>query len=128
MPLKLCPPRTGKSPNWTIRGTYLGVRVNQTAGTADVKLARKILAKVKDEIESGASSKSGAPTLAVAALKYIEAGGDERFILKLADYFGEMPLARIDQAAIDQAAIALYPRARRPQPAIGKSIPPCPPS
>jgi integrase len=109
LPLKLCPPRTDKSPNWTLRGTYPGVRVNQTAGTADGKLARKILAKVKDEIERGAFSKSGAPTFAAAALKYIEAGGDERFILKLADHFGEMPLARIDQAAIDQAAIALYP-------------------
>lgn len=51
------------------------------------------------------------PTFAAAALKYIDAGGDERFLLKLADYFGEMPLARIDQAAIDEAALAIYPRA-----------------
>lgn len=111
MSLKLCPPRTGKSPNWSIRGKYLGFRVNQTTGTPDGKLARKILAKVKDEIESGAFSKSGPPTFAAAALKYIEAGGEEQFILKLADHFGETPLARVDQAAIDQAAIALYPRA-----------------
>lgn len=50
-------------------------------GNPDGKLARKILAKVKDEIESGAFSKSGPPTFAAAALKYIEAGGEERFIL-----------------------------------------------
>jgi len=111
LPLKLCPPRAGKSPNWTIRGSYLGIRVDQTTGTADGKLARKVLAKVKGDIERGAFSRPGAPTFAAAALRYVESGADERFILKLADHFGEMPLARIDQAAIDAAAIALYPRA-----------------
>jgi hypothetical protein len=111
LPLKLCPPRAGKSPNWTIRGSYLGVRVDQTTGTADGKLARKILAKVKGDIERGAFSRPGAPTFAAAALRYVESGADERFILKLADHFGELPLARIDQAAIDAAALALYPRA-----------------
>jgi hypothetical protein len=111
VPIKLCPPRRGKSPNWTIRGSYLGVRVNQTTGTADGKLARKILTRVKDEVERGVFSRPGAPIFAAAALKYIDAGGDERFILKLVDYFGGMPLARIDQAVIDEAALVLYPRA-----------------
>jgi integrase len=113
LPLKLCPPRAGKSPNWTIRGSYLGVRVDQTTGTADGKLARKIHAKVKGDIERGAFSRPGAPTFAAAALRYVESGADERFILKLADHFGELPLARIDQAAIDAAAIALYTPATR---------------
>jgi hypothetical protein len=33
MPLKLVPPRTDRSPNWRIRGTYLSVTVDRTAGT-----------------------------------------------------------------------------------------------
>lgn len=36
MPLKLVPPRKGKSSNY--RGTHLGVSVNQTARTPDEKL------------------------------------------------------------------------------------------
>jgi len=111
MPFKLIPPRQGKSPNWTIRGTYLGVRVNQTAGTADKRLAARKLAQMQGEVECGVFAKPGAPTFAGAALKYLEGGGEERFILKLAAHFGETPLSRIDQAAIDEAAIALYPRA-----------------
>lgn len=111
MPIKLVPPRAGKSPNWTIRGTHLRVRVDQTAGTSDERIARKMLAKIREEIERGAFSRTGAPTFASAALRYIEAGGERRFVLRLAEYFGETPLARIDQAAIDTAALALYPRA-----------------
>ncbi len=111
MPLKLVPPRQGKSPNWTVRGSYLGTSVDRTTGTADKKLAGKKLAQIRDEIERGAFSRPGAPTFAAAALKYIESGRDGRFILKLAEHFREMPLTRIDQAAIDEAATALYPRA-----------------
>lgn len=110
MPIKLIEPRH-PSPNWTLRGTYLGIRISQTTGTVDRKLAAKKLAQLKDEIERGAFSKPGAPTFAIAAEKYTAHGGENRFILKLAEYFGHMPLARIDQDAIDDAALALYPRA-----------------
>lgn len=111
MPLKLIEPREGKSPNWTIRGTHFGVRVNQTAGTSDRRTATKALAKIKDDIERGAFSRPGAPTFVSAALRYIELGGEKRFVLLLAEYFKNTPLERIDQAAIDGAAIALYPNA-----------------
>jgi integrase len=111
MSIELKPPRQGKSKNWTIRGTYLGVRVDQTSGTPDRKIAARKLAAIKDEIERGAFSRPGAPTFAMAALAYIDAGGEERFVLKLAEHFGETPLSRIDQRAIDDASVALYPRA-----------------
>lgn len=61
--------------------------------------------------QRGAFVRPGAPTFAGAALKYVEAGGEQRFILKLAEHLGEMPLTAIDQAAIDATALALYPRA-----------------
>jgi integrase len=41
----------------------------------------------------------------------LNAGGEERFVLKRAEHFGEKPLTQIDQAAIDAAALALYLRA-----------------
>jgi integrase len=111
MPIKLVPPREGTSKNWRIRGTYLRERVDQTTGTPDRKLAAKILSKVREDIERGAFSRPGAPTFTDAALNYCQAGGERRFVLRLADHFGETPLTRIDQAAVDAAALALYPRA-----------------
>lgn len=111
MSIKLVPPRPGKSPNWTIRGTYLNVRVDQTTGVADKRTATKALAKVKDDIERGAFSKPGAPTFVSAAIKYVELGGEKRFVMLLAEHFKNTPLERIDQNAIDEAAIALYPYA-----------------
>lgn len=111
MPLKLITPRKGKSKNWTIRGTHLGISVDQTARTADEKLAQRMLAKIERDIECGVFYRPGEPTFAIAALNYIDAGGEERFVLKLAEYFGDTPISRIDQAAIDAAAVKLYPRA-----------------
>ncbi|WP_363346344.1 site-specific integrase [Methylocystis echinoides] len=111
MPLKLIPPRAGKSPNWTVRGTHLGVRVDRTTGASDKKLAGKVLAQIRDEIERGSFSGPKKATFANAALKYVRTGGEPRFVLKLAEHFGETPLERIDQAAIDEAAVTLYPRA-----------------
>lgn len=111
MPLKLVPPRAGKSTNWTIRGAYLGATVDQTSGSPERKVASRKLASIKDEIERGAFSKPGAPTFASAALAYDENGGDRRFIREIAVHFGDLPLERVDQAAVDRAAIALYPHA-----------------
>lgn len=111
MPLKLIPPREGKSPNWSIRGTHFRVRVDQTAGTPDRKVAAKKLTQIRADIESGEFSRPGAPTFASAALDYIEASGERRFMLRLTDHFGETPLEKIDQAAINKAAATLYPGA-----------------
>ena len=46
-----------------------------------------------------------------AAIAYMEAGRRKRYVAKLIKHFGETPLDQIDQAAIDQAAIALHPNA-----------------
>lgn len=111
MPLYLRPPRPGKSPNWEIRGSYIGKRIEHSTGTPDKKTAAKILARIKDEIERGSFAGAGEPTFAGAALKYIQHGGERRFVMKLAEWFGSRPLAQITQAAVDEAAIALYPHA-----------------
>lgn len=44
-----------------------------------------------------------------AAISYLEAGGESRFIGPLKEHFGETVLSAIDQAAIDAAAVTLYP-------------------
>lgn len=109
MPLRLHPPRPGKSPNWTIRGTHHGVSINETSGTTDRAKAAKILAKLKDEIERGAVRKKGEKTFAEAAEQYLDAGGSDRFMLRLIDWFQEKPVRLIDQDAIAEAAKTLYP-------------------
>lgn len=109
--LKLISPRKGKSPNYTIRGTHLRAKVDQTAGTHDVKLARKELKRVKEEIECGRFSKGGEPDFLTATISYVAAGGEKRFIDPLKDHFGETLLSAIDQARIDSAATAIYPEA-----------------
>lgn len=121
MPLKLTPPRKGKSPNWTIRGTYLGHYVNQTAGSPRRAVAIKELTRVQDEIERGRFSKPGEVTFVDAVDAYLNTASgarpparereSRRILRKLSAYFGERPISEIGQAEIDAAAMALYPHA-----------------
>lgn len=107
MPLKLIPPR--KSPNWSIRGTYLGRYVDRSAGTGKRAIAQQILKGIERDIESGKFSERNEPTFASAALAYMKAGGERMYIKRLLEHFGETKLSQIDQAAIDAAALVLYP-------------------
>lgn len=111
MPIKLVPPRQGKTPFWYARGKHLSVRVNRSTGTGDRALARKVIAKWEREIECGEFAQPGEPTFASAALAYMKAGGERTYIKRLLEHFGDAPISRIDQAAIDRAALVLYPQA-----------------
>lgn len=111
MPLKLYPPRAGKTPNYAIRGTYYGVVVDRTAGTPDRKKAQKLLARIRDEIERGAYTGKGELTFADAALSYVRNGGETTFLSPLVEHFRTTPIAQIDQAGLDEAAALLYPDA-----------------
>lgn len=116
MPLSLRPPRQGKTPNFEIRGTYLGVRVEVSSGTDRRSLARKQLRKVEECIEDhgqypAPESKPdpGRPTFLTASIAYLQAGGERRHMPMLLRHFKEKPLEEIDQAAIDTAAVELLP-------------------
>jgi integrase len=50
-----------------------------------------------------------APTFLSAAVAYMRAGRQRRYIAKLIEHFKETALAEINQAAIDDAAVTLYP-------------------
>jgi integrase len=115
MPLKLVPPRKGKSPNWNIRGTYLRVYVDKSSGTDKRSVARSRLEQLQAAIERGeyppreAAPCGEQPTFLSAAVAYMEAGKRRKYVAALIKHFGEKPLAEIDQAAIDEAAIAIHP-------------------
>jgi len=72
-------------------------------------VSRLLLAKWKEEIERGAYARPEDPTFASAALSYMQAGGESRFLEPLIKHFGVTLLARFTQADIDAAATALYP-------------------
>src|SRR6185312_3676116 len=113
MPLKVIPPRVGKTPNWSIRGTYLGVAVDRSTGTHRKNVADQQLKKLESAIERGEYPEkpkvANAPTFLSAAVAFMKAGRSRRYIAKLIEYFGETELEAIDQAAIDAAAAAILP-------------------
>ena len=76
MPLKLVPPRKGKSPNWAIRGTYLGRYVDRSSKTGNRTLAAKVLKGIERQIERGELTEPGEQTFAGAAAAYMKAGGE----------------------------------------------------
>ncbi len=124
MPLKLKPPRPGKTPFYYVRGTYLGIRLDRSTQTSEARAATVIFKRWKSEIERGkyhhsvpeSEPMNVKPTFASAALAYIQAGGERAFLSPIIEMTGEsslrdLPLADIDQMAIDRAAATLYPNA-----------------
>ncbi len=110
MPLRLV--RRPKSPNWIIRGTVRGFRVEESTGTNDKRVAGEIRAKREAEIlEQSIYGRRATCTFAQATLSYIESGGSKRFLEKVLRHFGNTPLARVDLDAIERGARKTYPRA-----------------
>ena len=48
-------------------------------------------------------------TFLTAAVAYMEAGRNPRYVSRLIKHFGPLFVADIDQAAIDEAAVILFP-------------------
>jgi integrase len=111
MPIKLIPPRPGKTPYYAARGKHLGVYVDRSTKARQQSLARKIIRKWEREIELGEFALPGEPTFASATIDYMNAGGERRPLVSLLKYFKDKPLRHIDQGAIDAAAAALMPNA-----------------
>lgn len=110
MPIKLIPPREGKTPYWSIRGTYLGRYVDRSTKARKRAVAVQFLNKVEKQIERGELSEPGEPTFASAAAAYMKAGGERKYLKRLLEHFGDTPISQITQARIDIAASVLYPK------------------
>jgi len=121
MPFKLKAPRPGRTPYYSVRGTYCGVHLDQSTGVTDRATAERIRKKWERDAEGGLLASPGEPTFLDAVVGYIEAGGDPRFLGKedsatglwtgIAGKLGSEPLSAINQQRIDQIAIELYPEA-----------------
>lgn len=111
MPLKIIPPRAGKTPYFSVRGTYLGTYVDRSTKARDRATAAKFLKLWKEEIEQGTFRRAGSKTFYDCIVSYMAATGEERFLVPLTKHFGAMAPEAITQEDIDAAAIQLYPKA-----------------
>jgi len=101
-----------KSPNWVMRGTVRRIRIEESTGTSDRRIAQEIRARRESEIlQQSVYGRRATATFAQAALSYLEAGGSKRFLAPIITHFGNTPLAQINQEAIDQGSRKLYPNA-----------------
>ncbi len=108
MPLKLC--KRPKSPNWIMRGTVRGQNLEETTGTTCKATAEAIRIKRENELlTESVFGKTHTATFAQAALDYMEADGEKRFLKPLVEHFGNTPLRLMGQEAIDKAAKKLLP-------------------
>jgi hypothetical protein len=114
--LSLRPPRAGKTPNWEVRGTYRGVRVECTSGSPRRSIAedhKRDIERCIDKhgqwpapaVEAGAEE----PTFLSASVAYLRNGGSPKHVAKLVKHFGETPLREMTQEKIDGAAAVIYP-------------------
>ena len=114
--LKVYPPGKNRpSRNYRIRGTYLGVRVDQSSGSHK----RSVAVAVRDEIEGKIERKEWLPSqsgedvsFAAAALSYIQTGGSPRYVAPLVKHFEGKSWPTISQEDIDRAAVKLRPTAQ----------------
>jgi integrase len=104
--------RRPKSPNWIMRGTVRGTRVEESTGTDERRIAEEIRAKREAELlAQSVYGRRATATFAEAALSYLEQGGSRRFLEPIIRHFGTLPLAQIDQDAIDRGARKLFANA-----------------
>lgn len=110
MPLKVV--RRPGCTNLYVRGTVSGQPVFESTRTARPEIAEQYRIKREGEISQrrifGAKATA---TFVEAAVLYMEAGGERRFLSPLVDEIGAMPLKDIGQGTAEALARALYPGA-----------------
>lgn len=110
MPLKLVPGRHG-SPNYYIRGTFRGFRIDKSTGVRTRREADEILAALqRDLLIESAHGVSATRTFADAAMSYMEADGERTHLPALIRHLGERPLSRIGPGEIKATATKLSKR------------------
>jgi integrase len=109
MPLRLL--RRGDV--WYVRGTVAGRSVYESTRIGDRKAAEIYRARREAEIiERVAFGRSPTTTFAEAALTYMQAGGEGKYLAPILRHLGpRFRLADMDTAAVNACAAAIYPTA-----------------
>lgn len=96
--------------NIRVRGKYLGVEVNQSAGTRDRFEAEQVKQALKRDIYEQVVVGKRPPYYFEQALEdYINDGGEARFLLPLLDHFTGVEMGKIVNKDLVDAARAIYP-------------------
>ena len=95
---------------WRIKGTFKGVRVRKSTGTADKSLAEIQRAAAESEILDGTFGRRH-PTFELACEGYLDDGGDDRFMLKVFQAFDGWELRQITPNIVRREAEKAYPDA-----------------
>lgn len=114
MPLKLIPPRPGKSPYWYIRGTLYGRTIDASTKARDEKTARKFKERFELDLAKADGEKRAPATFRLAAdiyVKYRQPTRDLVWINRLVAAIGSYQLSDIRQHILIEAANLLYPKA-----------------
>lgn len=86
-----------------------GIRIEESTGVSERRAAEEIRAKREAVVlAESVYGRRATVTFASAAVSYLQHGGETRFLEQIIEHFGTMPLAKIDQDALDHAALKLY--------------------
>ena len=97
---------------WWMRGTVAGRRIHESTRTDNETIAQQIAAKREAELwESHLYGAERVVTMAQAIVKYIEAGGERRFLGPILDAWGTRRLSSIRPGHVRDLAKKLYPNA-----------------
>jgi integrase len=110
MPLKLV--KRHNSDFWYIRGTVRGVTVDESTRLTRKEDADALRARREWELTQGAVfGRRATATFLQAAVSYMDAGGEKRFMRPVIEKLGRVQLSKIDQDMIDIVAREVYPEA-----------------
>ncbi len=98
------------SPFWYLRGTVRGITVDESTGLVDHAAAEALRTRREWEITQGSVfGRRATATFLEAAVSYMEAGGEARFLKPIITAIGGKRLADVDQTEIEKLARRLYP-------------------
>ena len=107
MPLRLV--KRHGSPHWYIRGTVRGSAVDESTGLTDREAAEAARAKREWQLQQGSVfGPRAVATFLEAAVSYMEAGGETRFMEPILKEMGRIKLADVDQRMLDTVARRIY--------------------
>ena len=111
-----------RSPNWIMRGSIRGMRLEESTGTADRSRAEEIRAKREAEFHTEfIYGKKATVTFAHAVQSYLENGGSRRFLAPILNYFKIIPWPASARMSLISGQRSSFQTHYQP-PAIGNSI------
>lgn len=120
MPIKLIAPQEGRSAFYYARGKHLEVFVDRSTKTTEERVAKIQIRRWERQIERGEyidprkpppEVEAGPPMFLAAAVAYMQAGGERKYIGPILEKWRDKKLSEITQVLIDTTASELYPNA-----------------